>query len=50
MEENPFTIQDLLEGRLTINLDMEWMTIYKLMGGLIVAIVVSNILTTAINK
>ena len=50
MEENPFTIQDLLAGRLTINLDMEWMPIYKLMGGLSVAIGVSKILTTASNK
>ena len=50
MNNVPVTLQDILDYKFTINLDMEWETIFKLMGGLIIAIVVSSIITQAISK
>ena len=45
-----FTLQELLAGNLTINLDMEYSTLAKLMAGMILALVISAILTKAILK
>ena len=45
---NPLTFNDLLTGNIRIYLDMEWETIFRLMIGLVLAIVVSSIITKAI--
>tara|TARA_R110000824_G_scaffold93950_4_gene227098 strand:- start:3052 stop:3201 length:150 start_codon:yes stop_codon:yes gene_type:complete len=49
MNNIPVTLQDILDYKFTINLDMEWETIFKIMGGLIIAIVVSSIITKSIS-
>ena len=45
---NPLTFNDLLTGNIRIYLDMDYETIFKLMIGLVLAIVVSSIITKAI--
>ena len=45
---DPLTFNELLTGNISIFLDMEWETIFRLMIGLILAIVISSIITKAI--
>ena len=45
---DPLTFNELLSGNISIYLDMEWETIFKIMIGLILAIVISSIITKAI--
>ena len=45
---DPLTFNELLSGNISIYLDMEWETIFRLMIGLILAIVISSIITKAI--
>ena len=44
---DPITFNELLTGNISIYLDMEWETIFRIMIGLILAIVISNIITKA---
>ena len=44
------TINDLLSGNLTIWIDIEYATIFKLMAGLILTIVISSIISNALVK